>query len=88
LKVKNLYFQITTNKEYLTFLILFLKKHSLTKFETLLDIISIYNIKKKKRFALFFNLLSLEFNTRVFVKIKFLEVSKILTISSIFYSAN
>ena len=51
IKIKNLYYEIKTNKEYSLLLINFLKFHFLSKFNTLIDIIVIDRLNKKKRFV-------------------------------------
>ena len=66
IKIKNLYYEIKTNKEYSLLLINFLKFHFLSKFNSLIDIIVIDRLNKKKIFVIIYNLLSLKFNTRIF----------------------
>jgi NADH:ubiquinone oxidoreductase subunit C len=88
IKIKNLYYEIKTNKEYILVLIFFLKFHFLCKFNNLIDIIAIDRLNKKKRFTIIYNLLSLSFNTRIFIKVKFLEVSNIMSITNIFSGSN
>jgi len=88
IKIKNLYYEIKTNKEYILVLIFFLKFHFLCKFNNLIDIIVIDRLNKKKRFTIIYNLLSLSFNTRIFIKVKFLEISNIMSITNIFSGSN
>ena len=88
IKIKNLYYEIKTNKEYILLIIIFLKFHFLCKFDNLIDIIVIDRLNKKKRFTIIYNLLSLIFNTRIFIKIKFLEISNIVSITNIFSGSN
>ena len=88
IKIKNLYYEIKTNKEYSSLLINFLKFHFLSKFNTLIDIIVIDRLNKKKRFVIIYNLLSLTFNTRIFIKIKILEISNLTSITNIFSGSN
>ena len=88
IKIKNLYYEIKTNKEYSLLLINFLKFHFLSKFNSLIDIIVIDRLNKKKRFVIIYNLLSLTFNTRIFIKIKILEISNLTSITNIFSGSN
>jgi NADH:ubiquinone oxidoreductase subunit C len=88
IKIKNLYYEIKTNKEYSLLLINFLKFQILSKFNTLIDIIVIDRLNKKKRFVIIYNLLSLTFNTRIFIKIKILEISNLTSITNIFSGSN
>jgi len=88
IKIKNLYYELKTNKEYILLLIFFLKFHFGTQLETLIDIIVIDRPKKKKRFTLIYNLLSLNYNTRFFIKVKINEISKLMSLTPIYSAAN
>jgi len=88
IKIKNLYYEINTNKEYNYLLVFFLKFHYLTRADMLIDIIVVDRPNKEKRFAITYSLLSLAYNTRYFIKSKFFEISKILSISNIYSAAN
>ena len=88
IKIRNLYYEINTNREYNYLLIFFLKFHFLTRADCFIDIIVTDRINKKKRFSIIYSLLSLTYNTRFFVKIKISEITKILSINTIFSAAN
>jgi NADH:ubiquinone oxidoreductase subunit C len=88
IKIKNLYYEIKTNKEYICLLLLFLKFHFITQVESLIDIIVIDKPKKIKRFSIVYNLLSFNYNTRFFIRTEITELSKILSITSIYSAAN
>ena len=53
-----------------------------------IDLIVIDRPTKKKRFTIIYNLLSLTYNTRYYIKCKFFEISKLLSISTIYSAAN
>lgn len=88
IKVKNLYYELKTNKEYILLLIFFLKFHFSTQIENLIDIIVIDRPNKKKRFTLIYNLLSLNYNVRFLVKVKINEISKLMSLTPIYSTAN
>jgi NADH:ubiquinone oxidoreductase subunit C len=88
INIKNLYYELITSKEYSYLLIFFLKFHYLTQANSFIDLIVIDVPKKKKRFVLIYSLLSLIYNTRFFVKIKVTELSKVLSINTIYSAAN
>lgn len=62
----------------------FLKKHSQSQFKSLSDICGLDFPWKKNRFEIFYNLLSLTFNSRIMINICFNEKSSILSIENIF----
>ena len=88
IKIKNLYYEINTDIGYNYLLIFFLKFHYLTRADMLIDLIVIDRPTKKKRFTIIYNLLSLTYNTRYYIKCKFFEISKLLSISNIYSAAN
>lgn len=88
INIKNLYYELITSKEYNYLLIFFLKFHYLTQANSFIDLIVIDTPKQKKRFVLIYSLLSLIYNTRFFIKIKITELSKVLSINTIYSAAN
>ena len=79
---------MNTNKEYNYLLLFFFKFHFLTRIDCFIDLIITDRPNKKKRFSITYNLLSLFYNTRFFVKVKISEISKLLSISTIYSAAN
>ena len=69
-------------------IILFLKTNKECKFRQLLDIVGVDYPKKKKRFKLYYLLLSHENNLRIKISTSFLIDEKISSITKIFPSAN
>jgi NADH:ubiquinone oxidoreductase subunit C len=88
IKIKNLYYELNALKEHAYLLIFFLKFHYLTKVDCFIDITVIDRINKKNRFTIIYNLLSFFYNMRFFVKIKITEITKILSINTIFFASN
>ena len=94
----NVKYRITNFYRYITMYILYLTnvielysnipKNNSSYPTSLIDIIAIDRLNKKKRFTIIYNLLSLSFNTRIFIKVKFLEVSNIMSITNIFSGSN
>lgn len=70
-------------------LVLFLNKHSLCMFKLIVDIVCSDMAGKFHRFSLVYNLLSVQFNTRLRVVSKIQEtVSQVLSLISIYRSAS
>jgi len=88
IRSKNLYYEIKTSKNYICLAALVLKFHYALSFTTLIDIAVIDIPKKKKRFCFVYNFLSIKHNIRLFLKFKITEISKVLSISSIFSCSN
>ena len=88
IKIRNLYYEIKTNKEYSYLLILFLKFHYTSQVDSLIDIIVIDRPHKKKRFAVIYSLLSINYNTRFFIKTDINETANLLSINAIYSAAN
>jgi len=66
--------------------ILFLHKHSLCQFKTMIDIACYDTPGKKNRFCLSYNLLSIKYNTRINVVSKVTEFSQVLSLISLYKS--
>lgn len=79
---------IKTPVNNLTKLIFFLKMHSQSQFKVLADICSIDYPWKKNRFQIYYNLLSLTFNSRINVVIDTDENSSVESITQIHSTAN
>ncbi len=67
IKHESLYFFVS--KDCLISVLTFLKKSSFTRFTTLVDIVGVDYPSRSKRFQLVYCLLSVEYNSRIFVKI-------------------
>lgn len=81
-----LYFKIPAN--LLKKFIFFCKNHSQTQFKLLSDICVIDYPWKKKRFKLYYNLLSIQFNSRLVIIVNTDEQNSIESICSIYNAAN
>lgn len=86
--MKNLFFELKTNKEYNYLLLFFFKYHFLTQLDCLVDIVVIDKPNKKARFTIIYSLLSFTYNNRFFVKIIINELSKVFSLYSIFSGSN
>jgi NADH:ubiquinone oxidoreductase subunit C len=81
--------QIEISLKYLFPIIFFFKKHSLFLFKLLIDITSYEFLGSKYRYILVYSLLNIETGLRLFIKVKLQEYNtSLLSIASIFYSAN
>ena len=65
----------------------FLKNSSLLKIESLIDVIVVDNYKKKKRFKLTYNLLSVKFKFRLYVTIFLKENEPVCSVYKLFESS-
>src|ERR1700712_3587481 len=79
---------VKTSTNNLRSLLFFLKTHTLTQFSKLIDIICYDFIGKKFRFTINYILFSHVYNTRITIVIKTNETISILSVSSLFNSAN
>ena len=69
-------------------ILLFLNKHTLCQFKSLIDIVC-YDIPKKHfRFSLIYNLLSVHYNLRLKVVTKINELSTIFSVMGLYKSSN
>ena len=73
---------------YLNRILFFLKNSKFTQFKILLDIIAIDFLNNYNRFELIYNLLSIRYNLRIFVKISLNEFFITNTVFDLFPSSN
>lgn len=66
----------------------FLKYHSFCRFSSLSDLTAVDFPNRLWRFEVVYNLLSIDYNTRIRVKIKVDEICTVLSISDLFSAAN
>ena len=79
---------IKTKKDLLYTLILFLKKNTNSRFDMLIDICAVDYPEKKFRFEIIYNLLSIQYNTRINVIINIEDNIPVKSITSIYKNAN
>lgn len=78
---------IYTSPEYLVPLMTFLKTHTNSQYEMLLDITAVDYPEREKRFEVVYILLSIKYNSRLIVKLSVDEVTPVPTIEGVFPSA-
>jgi NADH:ubiquinone oxidoreductase subunit C len=78
---------LNLNKNYLMPVCHFLKKHTHTQFQTLIDIVIIDYPSEYKRFEITYCFLSIMHNSRIFLKSKITSLSSIASITSIYSGA-
>jgi NADH:ubiquinone oxidoreductase subunit C len=78
---------LNLKKDYLLPVCHFLKKHTHTQFQTLIDIVIIDYPSEYKRFEITYCFLSIMHNSRLFVKSKITSLSSIASITSIYSGA-
>ena len=66
----------------------FFKKNSQTNFNILIDIVVYDMLNQKERFLVVYSLLSQLFNKRIFICTKINQTLSIISVSSIFFTAN
>ena len=69
-------------------ILLFLNKHTICQFKTLIDIICYDILKSQYRFSIVYNLISFFYNIRISIITKIKELSSIFSIMGIYKSAN
>jgi hypothetical protein len=69
-------------------LIIFLKLHTRTYYQQLIDISAIDNYKSKLRFEVVYQLLSITYNQRLIISVSISEGMPVNSITSIYSSAN
>lgn len=79
---------IIVNKNKLFNLLLFLKKHTMSRYEILIDIIAVDYPNKIKRFEINYQLLSLQFNNRINISTFITEKEYLTSVVSIYKAAN
>jgi NADH dehydrogenase (ubiquinone) Fe-S protein 3 len=83
---KELSIQISANKILPVFY--FLKNHTNTQYKIISDICAVDYPSKKNRFEIVYNLLSIQFNNRIRIKVKINELQSIESITQIFKGSN
>jgi NADH/F420H2 dehydrogenase subunit C len=78
---------IYTSTEHLHSLMTFLKKHTNTQFDMLVDITAVDFPEREERFEVVYMLLSIKYNCRLIVKLSVDEISPVPTIENIFPNA-
>ncbi|WZY88437.1 hypothetical protein YC2023_045172 [Brassica napus] len=76
-----------TNMDYLFQLLCFLKLHTYTRVQVLIDICGVDHPSRKRRFEVVYNLLSTRYNSRIRVQTSADEVTRISPVVSLFPSA-
>jgi NADH dehydrogenase (ubiquinone) Fe-S protein 3 len=88
IQIKNQILEIKTSNDNIYHLSLFLKKHSTCQYKTLVDLIACDFPGGNFRFSLIYNLLSVDYNSRILVCTKVLEKLPVIsTIVPIFSGA-
>lgn len=76
------------SKEYILPLFFFLRDHTQTQYKLLIDITAVDYPSKEKRFEIVYNLLSIQYNSRIRIKLFVNDITPIESIVSIYNSAN
>ena len=79
IQIKNQSLEIKTTNTNIYPLSLFLKKHSSCQYKTLVDLIAYDCPGKHFRFMLLYNLLSIDYNSRIIVCTKLIEALPVIT---------
>jgi len=85
--IKNDFILNVNNVDFISMVLFFLRDHENCLFKLLIDIFAVDYPDCEKRFTLIYCLLSLKYNTRIYVKINVNELSSIPSISNIYKSA-
>ena len=80
--------RITIKNNFLTFIVLFLKLHSLSQYKILSCVTGADYLRKKLRFEVYYELLSLSYNNRIRVKISANETTGVDSCEKIYSAAN
>ncbi len=80
------YIKVSSNR--VKNLLFFLKNHTNTLFKELIDLSCVDYVEKKRRFEVFYNLLSVKYNTRLTVTTHVSEGSSIDSVASVYLAAN
>lgn len=76
-----------TETDYLFQLLWFLKSHTHTRFQVLIDICGVDYPSRRRRFEVVYNLLSTRYNSRIRVQTSVDEITRISSVVSLFPSA-
>jgi NADH:ubiquinone oxidoreductase subunit C len=79
IQIKNQTLEIKTNSKNIYPLSLFLKKHSSCQYKILVDLITYDCPGKLFRFTLLYNLLSIDYNSRITISTKLIEYLPVIT---------
>ena len=85
--VKNQDLEIKVNSNNIYPILYFLQKHTICRFDTLIDIVCYDTPGKALRFGVVYNLLSVYYNTRIRVVSKFKNTTSLLSALSLFSGA-
>ena len=86
--VNNFNLQIQFSIRYLYTVLFFFKKHSILLFNILTDITCLEILNSKLKYLLIYSVLNIQNNLRIFLKIKTNENNNMLSITSLFSTAN
>jgi NADH:ubiquinone oxidoreductase subunit C len=88
IQIKNQFLEIKTNCKNIYPLSLFLKKHSHCQYKTLVDLITYDCPGKSCRFTLIYNLLSIDYNSRILISTQLMEYLPVITtVVPLYYGA-
>ena len=88
INIKNYEIELKACKDYIHLVLFFLERNTISQYKVLTDIIAIDYPSKKYRFKVIYNLLSLNYNSRLFVTIKTNEIKPILSVHRIYKGAS
>jgi NADH:ubiquinone oxidoreductase subunit C len=77
--IKNQFIEIKTNSKYVYTLSLFFKKHTHCQYKTLSDLVTYDCPGNSFRFALVYNLLSVDYNSRILISTQLTEYLPVVT---------
>ena len=86
--VKNYDIELRVNSNNIYPILYFLRKHTICQYDCLIDLVCYDTPGKNLRFGIIYNLLSVQYNTRIRVVSKFKSVTTLLSVTSIFFGAN
>lgn len=81
-------FIVFLNYRFLNKSLIFLKLNEASRFDLLIDICAVDFIKKKSRFEIVYNILSIKYNSRIRVKLYINEIDTLESISLVFFNAS
>ena len=88
LNISNNFLICNLKKKYMYFFFNFLKKHTNFQFIQLIDLWGIDFLNLNKRFEINYSLVSLKYNSRIFVKIPIKENISLISLTSLYSSSN
>jgi NADH dehydrogenase (ubiquinone) Fe-S protein 3 len=86
--VKNNDIELRVNSNNIYPILYFLRKHTNCQYDCLIDLVCYDTPGKTLRFGIVYNLLSVQYNTRIRVVSKFKGITSLLSVTSIFFGAN